>query len=205
MNDNHNPSLAQDRNSILLLIIYIQLYIIRTYNTYDSTRLLYGNRQISTAVPGIPGIYTCYSRSIVPGKPDSISEMAESFTKVILDAVEAEVSPPPRRTHKLGWCETVETSAAFTIAWNAMEDARRFMRLNPRGRTAWKTLRTACANLRAVIDAGLLAYFEEYLAETETIRRQRPAGFLQARRARWDWEVERRQVSSSLWTRMARY
>ena len=61
-----------------------------------------------------------------------------------------------------------------------MEDARRFMRLNPRGRTAWKTLRTACANLRAVIDAGLLAYFEEYLAETETIRRQRPAGFLQA-------------------------
>ena len=35
--------------------------------------------------------------------------------------------------------------------------------------TAWKTLRTACANLRAVIDAGLHAYFEEYLAEAERL------------------------------------
>ena len=43
------------------------------------------------------------------------------------------------------------------------------MRINPRDRTAWKTLRTACANLRAVIDAGLHAYFEEYLAETERL------------------------------------
>ena len=73
-------------------------------------------------------------------QPNSISEMAESFTKVILDAVEAEVPPPPRRTHKLGWCETAETSAAFTIAWNAREDARRFMRVNPRDRTVYKTL-----------------------------------------------------------------
>ena len=92
----------------------------------------------------------------LPLQHDSSSEMAESFTKVILDAVEAEV-PPPRRTHKLGWCETAETSAAFTIAWNAREDARRFMRVHPRDRTACKTLRTACANLRAVIDAGLQA------------------------------------------------
>ena len=90
--------------------------------------------------------------------------MAESFTKVILDAVEAEVPAPPRRTHKLGWRETAETSATFTIAWNAREDARRFMRVNPRDRTAWKTLRTACANLR-----GLHSYFEEYLAETERL------------------------------------
>ena len=65
-------------------------------------------------------------------QPNSISEMAESFTKVILDAVEAEVPPPPRRRHKLGWCETAETSAAFTIARNAREVARRFMRVNPR-------------------------------------------------------------------------
>ena len=72
-----------------------------------------------------------------------ISEMAESFTKVILDAVEAEVAPPPRRTHKVGWCET---TAAFTNEWDAREDARRFIRVNPRHRTAWKTLRTACAN-----------------------------------------------------------
>ena len=102
-------------------------------------------------------------------QPNSISEMAESFTKVILDAVEAEVPPPPRRTHKLGWCETTEISAAFTIAWNAREGARQFMRVNPRDSTAWKTLRTACAHLRAVIDAGLHAYFEEYLAETERL------------------------------------
>ena len=95
--------------------------------------------------------------------------MAECFTKVIIDAVEAEVPPLTRRTHKLGWCETAKTSAAFTVAWNAAEDARRFMRVNPRDKTAWKTLRTACANLRGVIDAGLHAYFEGYLAETERL------------------------------------
>ena len=105
----------------------------------------------------------------LPLQPNSISEMAESFTKVIIDAIEAEVPSPPRRTHKLVWCETAETSAAFTIACNAWEDARQFMRVNPGDRTAWKTLRTACANLRAVIDAGLHAYFEEYLAETERL------------------------------------
>ena len=43
------------------------------------------------------------------------------------------------------------------------------MRVNPRDRTAWTTLRTACGNLRAVIDAGLHAYFEKYLAETERL------------------------------------
>ena len=43
--------------------------------------------------------------------------MAESFTKVIVDAVEAKVPPPQRRTHNLGWFETPETSAAF-IAWD---------------------------------------------------------------------------------------
>ena len=50
----------------------------------------------------------------------------------LLDVVEAEVPLQPRRTPKLGWCEMAETSAAFTIAWNAREDARRFMRINPR-------------------------------------------------------------------------
>ena len=106
----------------------------------------------------------------LPLQHDSSSEMAESFTKVIRDAVEAEVPPPPRRTLKLGWCETAETSAAFTISWNAREDARRFVRVNPRDRTAWKTLRTAYANLRGVIDAGLHAYFETNLAETRRLR-----------------------------------
>ena len=42
-------------------------------------------------------------------------------------------------------------------------------RVNPRGRTACKTLRTACANLRAVIYAGLHADFGEYFAETERL------------------------------------
>ena len=102
-------------------------------------------------------------------QPNSISEMAEFFTKIILDAVETKVPPLPRRTHKLGWCETAENSASFKIAWNVKEDARRFMRVNPRDRTAWKTLRMACANLRAVIDAGLHAHFEEYVAETERL------------------------------------
>ena len=68
----------------------------------------------------------------LPSQPNSISEMAESFTKVILDAVEPEVPPPPRRMHKLGWCETAETTASFTIAWDAREDPRRFMCANPR-------------------------------------------------------------------------
>ena len=50
--------------------------------------------------------------------------MAESYTKDILDAVEAKVPPPPRRTHKLGWYQTAEASASVTITRNAMEDAR---------------------------------------------------------------------------------
>ena len=94
--------------------------------------------------------------------------MAESLAKVGLDAVAKAVPPPPCRTHKLGWCESAETSAAFKVAWDAREDARPFMRIK-RDKTARKTLRMACANLRGVIDAGLHAYFEEYLAETERL------------------------------------
>ena len=101
-------------------------------------------------------------------QPNSISEMAESLAKVVLDAIAKEVPPPPRRTHKLAWCASAETSAAFKVAWDAREDARRFRRIK-RDKTAWKMLRTACANLRGVIDAGLHAYFEEYLAETERL------------------------------------
>ena len=94
--------------------------------------------------------------------------MAESFTKDALDAVQAVVQPPPRRTHKLGWCTTAETSAAFTTAWDAREDARRSMRASPRDTTTWTMLKTACANLRGVINAGLHACVE-YIAETETL------------------------------------
>ena len=104
----------------------------------------------------------------IPSQPRSTYDMAESLAKVVLDAVAKDVPPPPRRTHKVGWCEFAETSAAFKVAWDAREDARRFMRIK-RDKTAWKTLRTACANLRGVINAGLPAYFEEYLAETERL------------------------------------
>ena len=75
-----------------------------------------------------------------PLQPNSTSEMAESFTNVVFYAVEEEIPPPPRRTHKRHGCETAETSAVFTV--DAREDARRFMRVNHRDRTAWKTLRT---------------------------------------------------------------
>ena len=45
-------------------------------------------------------------------------------------------------------------------------DARQFLRAHPRDRTGSKTLRSACANFLNVIDAGLHAYFEGYLAAT---------------------------------------
>ena len=132
--------------------------------------------------------------------------MAESFTKVILDAVETKAPPLPCRTHKLGWSETAEISAAFTIAWNAGEDARQCMPVNPQDRTAGKTLRTACANLRTVIDAGLHAYFEEYLAETERLLADNDQrGFYKHLKGTVGLEVERREANSSLRTRMARY
>ena len=62
----------------------------------------------------------------------------------------------------------METSAAIQLAWDAREDARRVMRIK-KDNTAWKTLRTACANLRKAIDAALNTYFEECLAETERL------------------------------------
>lgn len=43
------------------------------------------------------------------------------------------------------------------------------LRARPRDRLAWKYLRTACANLQEVIAAGVQAYFEEYLSETERL------------------------------------
>ena len=92
--------------------------------------------------------------------------MAESLAKVVVDAAANEVPPPPRRTPKLGLCESAESPAASKVAWDASDDARRFMPVK-RDKPPWKTLRTAYANLRAVIDAGLHAYVEEYLVETE--------------------------------------
>ena len=67
----------------------------------------------------------------LPLKPNNISDMLESFTEDIFDAVEEKVPPQPRRTHQLGGCETAGTAAAFTIQWDAREDARRLLRANP--------------------------------------------------------------------------
>ena len=75
----------------------------------------------------------------LPLQPNSISEVAGSFTKGILDAVEAEVPPLRCLTHKLGWCETAENSAAFIIAWNARgkmhdDSCALILETEPRGR-----------------------------------------------------------------------
>lgn len=43
------------------------------------------------------------------------------------------------------------------------------MRVNPSDETTWKAPRTACVKLRDVIDEGLYAYVNEYLAETERL------------------------------------
>ena len=76
--------------------------------------------------------------------------------------------PHPRHSHKLRCCETTETPAAIKQAWDAREDARRVMRIQ-KDKAAWRTLRTACANLGTAIDAAFHVYFEEYLAETERL------------------------------------
>ena len=77
-----------------------------------------------------------------------------------------------------------------------------------RDKTAWKTLRTACANLRGVIDAGLHAYFEEYLAETERLLADNDQRAfykpLKGTVGRRGWTVEMREANSSSWTRMVR-
>ena len=52
----------------------------------------------------------------LPSQPNNIiSEMAESesFADAILDAVAKYVPPPPRHSHKPGWCKTAETSASI--------------------------------------------------------------------------------------------
>ena len=63
---------------------------------------------------------------------------------------------------RYGWFESAETLAALVLVWTVMENARHFFCAHPRDRTAWKTLRSACANLQEVIAEGLHACFEEY-------------------------------------------
>ena len=97
-----------------------------------------------------------------------LAHMINLFT-TIMEAVEAELPPPPRRRRKRGWWQLAETSAAFKIAGAVREDARQSLARTSMESVAWKTLRTACANLEEVISAGVHAYFEEYLAETERL------------------------------------
>jgi len=56
-------------------------------------------------------------------QPRNTSGMVEFYTAAIVDGVEKEVSPPPRRHRRHGWCESAETLAAFILAWTAREDA----------------------------------------------------------------------------------
>ena len=87
-----------------------------------------------------------------------------------------------------------------------MKDTREdaFIRIN-RDKTAGKTLMTTCANLRGVIAAGLHAYFEEYLAETERLLADNDQrGLYEHLKTRWRWTVEGREAKSSSWRRMAR-
>ena len=65
---------------------------------------------------------------LLPPQPDSIfSDMAESFADAILDVVAKDVPPPPRHSHKPGWCETAQASAGIHIASDARENARRLV------------------------------------------------------------------------------
>ena len=90
-------------------------------------------------------------------QPNINPEMTESVADTIIVEVAKKVPPSPRHSHKPGSCETAETSAAKKIAWDAREDARRLMRIK-KNKTAWKKLKTACANLPRAVDAASLAY-----------------------------------------------
>ena len=98
-----------------------------------------------------------------PTQPNALSDVADVFTMAIIDAVKVNILAEPRRHRKRGWCESTESSAAFKIAWTARENARKLIDTLPRERTAWKTLRTTCANLRKVIDAGVHSYSNRML------------------------------------------
>ena len=78
-------------------------------------------------------------------QPRHTSGMVKVFTTAIIDEVEKGVPSPPYRHHRHGWCESADTLAVFMLAWTAREDARQLLRPHPRDRTAWKTLRFACA------------------------------------------------------------
>ena len=148
----HPPSPAKadaDRN-----IVYTMVPPQRSYRTQQTHRYKHQIRPFDRQTFRSHG--DCRQRvvaRIISKLPDlflqsnRISEMGELFTNVIRDAVEADIPSLLRCTHKLGWCETAGTSEAFTKELNAREDARRLKRVIPRDKTAWETLRTACANL----------------------------------------------------------
>ena len=67
-----------------------------------------------------------------PAQPKTVSDIAEVFTMTIIDAVAVEVPAESPRHSKRGWCQSAETSAAFTVAWTEGEDARTLIPTPPR-------------------------------------------------------------------------
>ena len=64
---------------------------------------------------------------------------------------------------------TSTASEYLYVAQGRMHDDSCALILLIKDKIARKTLRTACANLRGVTNAGLHAYFQEYLAETQRL------------------------------------
>ena len=78
------------------------------------------------------------------------------------------------------------------------------MRAHPRDRITWKTLKTACANLQAVA-AGIHAYVQEYLVETEqTLANNDQGGLYGYLKSTVGLEGKNARSNSSLGTRIAR-
>ena len=105
----------------------------------------------------------------LPSQLNSVSEMAVSIAKDVLDAVAEEVPPPPRRTHKLECASSWKPQPPLKLHGMRGRKPGDPCALRET-KTTWGVPRTACANLGRVIDAGLQAYFEECLAETQTER-----------------------------------
>ena len=112
-----------------------------------------------------------YSKSIA-GQRASVADEGRECTEAILGAAHA-VLPEARRTpRKLGWCKRPAVRAALLAALGKKRDARR--QCTTKHTTAnWKALRAACKEVRAAIDKGIEVYFEEYVAELETLLRHR--------------------------------
>lgn len=102
-----------------------------------------------------------------PGYSIGIGDMVEAVTNIILAAAETEAPPTPRRHRARGWCEFEGNAATVRAASHAREEARQLGRADLTNRAKWRAHKTACAQLREVIDTGGYAHFEQYVAELE--------------------------------------